>query len=60
MPNLANQGFVGVTARNSDRFVKDLELNSIKVINLDPRFYTHEEEDARQEDLLLAGKVERN
>ena len=60
MPNLANQGYVGVTARNSDRYVKDLELNQIKVMNLDPRFYTHEEEYARQQELLQTGQDERN
>lgn len=44
MPNLSHQGYIGVTSRNSDRYVKDLEVNTIKVNNLDPRFYTHEHE----------------
>jgi len=59
MPNLNNQGYMGLTARNSDRYVKDLELNSIKIMNLDPRFYRHEGETTRDEELVATGQEER-
>lgn len=49
MPNLSHQGYIGVTSRNSDRYVKDLEINTVKVNNLDPRFYTHEHELTEEE-----------
>lgn len=44
LPNLSNRGYLGVTARNSDRYVKGFAIDTIKVINLDPNFYKHEEE----------------
>ena len=37
--------YLGITARNNDRYVKDLEVIAIKVTNLDPNFYRHEGED---------------
>ena len=40
MPNLSNKGFIGLTARNTKKFINDFSLNSAKVLNLDPRFYT--------------------
>ena len=40
MPNLSNKGFIGLTARNTKKFTNDFSLNSAKVLNLDPRFYT--------------------
>jgi len=41
MPNLSNRGFLGISARNSDRFVKGLEVSAVKVLNMDPNFYKH-------------------
>lgn len=40
LPNLSNKGFVGLTARNTKKYINDFSLNSVKVLNLDPRFYT--------------------
>ena len=50
LPNLSNRGFLGITARNSDRYVKDIEVHAVKVANLDPNFYRHIEENAQAED----------
>ena len=41
MPNLSNRGFLGISARNSDRYVKSLEVSAVKVLNMDPNFYKH-------------------
>ena len=44
MPQLSNRGYLGVTARNSDSFVKSLAVKAVKVMNMDPNFYRHEED----------------
>ena len=57
MPNLSARGYLGVTARNSDRYVKNLELNTVKVINHNPAFYAYEEEVPLED--LTPGQEER-
>ena len=57
MPNLSNRGFLGLTARNSDRYVKDIDVLAVKVSNLDPNFYKHaDDEVTEREDENEAGK----
>ena len=46
MPLMNNRGFIGVSSRNSERYVKDFEVDTIKVANLNPNFYRHETEEA--------------
>ena len=41
MGNLSYRGYLGVTARNGDRNVKGVEVSIAKVMNMDPKFYTH-------------------
>ena len=46
MPLMNNRGFIGVSSRNSERYVKDFEIDTIKVANLNPNFYRHETDEA--------------
>jgi len=39
LPQLSNRGFLGITARNSDRHQKSVDVNIVKVMNMDPNFY---------------------
>mmetsp|Transcript_18721 Transcript_18721/g.25308 ORF Transcript_18721/g.25308 Transcript_18721/m.25308 type:complete len:84 (+) Transcript_18721:641-892(+) len=53
MRNFNNRGFLGVTSRNSDRFQKSLEVNQVKVNNMDPNFY-------REQDIAQDRQPEKN
>ena len=42
---ISHGGYLGITSRNHDTFVKDIELTGAKILNLDPNFYKHEDEE---------------
>ena len=40
MGNMSYRGYLGITARNSDRNIKGIDVSISKVMNMDPAFYT--------------------
>lgn len=54
LKNLNNRGYLGISARNSDRYPKDVQVDTITINNHDPNFYKHEDQltnpDATMED----------
>ena len=44
MPNLSSQGNLGISARNSDRNVKGVEVSLARIMNMDPRYYVDQQD----------------
>ena len=52
LPQLSNRGYLGVTARNSDRHQKTVEIGQVKIMNMDPNFYTEAVDEEEQRTII--------